>query len=87
MIDSLHYYLPKAISLQTPLSYNLGNKEFAIMTMHRPSNVDDQNGLKKMLELIVELCKRFPLVFPVHPRTRKTWNDFNCLSNLIPLQT
>jgi len=86
MIDSLHYYLPKANSLQTAHSYNLENKEFAMMTMHRPSNVDDQSGLQKMLELIVELCKRFPLVFPVHPRTRKNMERFQLLEqfNSIP---
>lgn len=79
MIDSLQYYLPKAIELQAVNSYGLGNQEFAVMTMHRPSNVDDQNGLKKILDLIVELCKRFPLVFPVHPRTRKNMERFQLL--------
>lgn len=89
MIDSLRYYLPKAKELQTANLYELGTKEFAIMTMHRPSNVDDQNGLKKMLDLIVELCNRYPLVFPVHPRTRKNMerfqllDQFNSVPNLI----
>lgn len=89
MIDSLQYYLPKAKALHTAHSYNLDNKEFAIMTMHRPSNVDEHSGLQKMLDLIVELCKRLPLVFPVHPRTLKNMEhhqlleQFNAIPNLI----
>lgn len=88
MIDSLVSYLPKAEAMQIAKSYGLKNREFAVMTMHRPSNVDEPIGLQTMLELIQELCKRLPLVFPVHPRTRKNlerfqlWDQLNANSNL-----
>ena len=73
--------------MQITKSYGL-KPEFAVMTMHRPSNVDEPIGLQTMLELIQELCKRLPLVFPVHPRTRKNlerfqlWDQLNANSNL-----
>jgi len=89
MIDSLQYYLSQAINLQTVQAYGLKYHEFAIMTMHRPSNVDDQKGLQTMLELIKALCLRLPLVFPVHPRTRKNmerfqlWDQFIAIPKLV----
>jgi UDP-N-acetylglucosamine 2-epimerase (non-hydrolysing) len=43
---------------------------YCVLTMHRPSNVDDPVVLKRLLSTIAELSTRLPIVFPVHPRTR-----------------
>jgi len=50
---------------------------YLVMTLHRPSNVDEQQLLKSIIEKIVELADSFPIIFPVHPRTRKILEDMN----------
>src|SRR5271169_556883 len=66
MIDSLVCLLPAAI--QCPAN---GHKDrFALVTLHRPSNVDDNNVLKKILESLIAVSEQLSVVFPVHPRTR-----------------
>ena len=44
--------------------------EYALITLHRPSNVDDHDRLFRIVDAVVTLATRFPIVFPVHPRTR-----------------
>jgi UDP-N-acetylglucosamine 2-epimerase (non-hydrolysing) len=51
-------------------------KKFVLMTIHRPSNVDSAEGLKKLSELITHITKKYKLVFPVHPRTVKNLQKF-----------
>ncbi|HVR41431.1 MAG TPA: UDP-N-acetylglucosamine 2-epimerase (non-hydrolyzing) [Thermoanaerobaculia bacterium] len=46
-------------------------ERFALLTMHRPSNVDDVTKLERLLVAIAELSERLPIVFPIHPRTRE----------------
>ncbi|MGB5496275.1 MAG: UDP-N-acetylglucosamine 2-epimerase (non-hydrolyzing) [Sedimenticolaceae bacterium] len=43
---------------------------FGVLTLHRPSNVDDPAVLKRLLESLTQIAQRLPLVFPIHPRTR-----------------
>jgi len=63
--------------------------EFALLTMHRPSNVDNVQGLKFLLDLIEELAHTQQVVFPVHPRTKTRcselgmWDQFGTITNLI----
>lgn len=71
MIDTLYYNLPKA----TPYTKTLADSgyhvesAYALVTLHRPSNVDDPGVLKRLVELLLEIHQTTPLVFPVHPRT------------------
>jgi UDP-N-acetylglucosamine 2-epimerase (non-hydrolysing) len=73
MIDSLRAHLPRATPAETTLARarNLGvfKKGFALLTLHRPSNVDDPDTLRRLLETLSEISKQVPIVFPVHPRT------------------
>lgn len=67
MIDTLVRLLPLAKQrfprdLQTP---------YALITLHRPSNVDDLPWLRELLSAIAELSERLTVIFPVHPRTRQ----------------
>jgi UDP-N-acetylglucosamine 2-epimerase (non-hydrolysing) len=57
---------------------NLGLKagDFALMTMHRPSNVDTEAGIKTLLEIIKTITGRLKLLFPVHPRTLNNIRKF-----------
>ncbi len=70
MIDTLVRMLPhaRAPEIDLPPCYIL-------VTLHRPSNVDDLPWLEQMLETLVELSARAPVLFPVHPRTAKALED------------
>jgi UDP-N-acetylglucosamine 2-epimerase (non-hydrolysing) len=71
MIDSLEMVREKIRAENTVDDLRLENKKFAVVTLHRPSNVDAPNKLKELCETLAAVSKRIPLVFPVHPRTRK----------------
>ena len=69
MIDSLMTHLPRA--KESKIKQGLKLNEFAVLTLHRPSNVDDPETLKRILESVEKIADRIPVVFPVHPRTRR----------------
>lgn len=74
MIDTLYKNLEKAIPAKQTLSATLDShvlldNSFAVLTLHRPSNVDDPEVLTDLLNTIIKLSERLPIVFPVHPRT------------------
>jgi UDP-N-acetylglucosamine 2-epimerase (non-hydrolysing) len=71
MIDSLLHSLDKATSMGTLEAMQLRAREYAVCTLHRPSNVDDPRTLSRLLAALVEIGRKLPVVFPVHPRTRK----------------
>lgn len=70
MIDSLISYLPKLPEL-SDLSYNLLPKNYVLVTLHRPSNVDNPERLSELIDFINKISKYKKVIFPVHPRTRK----------------
>lgn len=72
MIDSLVRLLPAAI--QCPK--NGIPDRFALVTLHRPSNVDDSETLKRILESLLTVNEELDVVFPVHPRTRARIEQF-----------
>jgi UDP-N-acetylglucosamine 2-epimerase (non-hydrolysing) len=71
MIDSLEMIREKIQGEETLKNLHLSRRKFAVVTLHRPSNVDSPEMLKKLSETLVEVSSKIPLVFPVHPRTRK----------------
>lgn len=71
MIDSLVRLLPAAMQLPK----NGLPDRYALVTLHRPSNVDDGSALKTILDSLLEVSERLPVVFPVHPRTRQRISD------------
>jgi UDP-N-acetylglucosamine 2-epimerase (non-hydrolysing) len=50
--------------------------DYALLTLHRPSNVDDPEAFLNILDGLNELGRRFPIVFPVHPRTQRRIKEF-----------
>ncbi|HEX9960719.1 MAG TPA: UDP-N-acetylglucosamine 2-epimerase (non-hydrolyzing) [Pyrinomonadaceae bacterium] len=76
MIDSLFYNLKKAETSLIRKDLNLDGKDYAVLTLHRPSNVDEKNVFKGLLEALVEIGKRLPVIFPVHPRTKSRITEF-----------
>lgn len=71
MIDSLIQHLPKA--QQTDALQRLGVKpgEYGLVTLHRPSNVDDPETLHEILRALETIGRELPLIIPLHPRTRQ----------------
>lgn len=75
MIDSLRYNLANAVpSRQTLATAEAGpafmDKHYGLLTLHRPSNVDEPSLLRGLLQALATISQETPLVFPVHPRTR-----------------
>jgi len=56
---------------------SLNEKKYFVLTLHRPSNVDEAKGLKALLEQISKLAKDYPIIFPVHPRTKTILKNLN----------
>ena len=71
MIDSLLYYMEKSESSVIMERLSLEEKGYILVTMHRPSNVDSINTFNGIYRVLEELSKELPVVFPVHPRTKK----------------
>lgn len=64
--------------------FNLKDKSYLIITLHRPANVDEGNKLKRHLNEILNNVQGLPVIFPIHPRTEKIFNDLKIKeSNLI----
>lgn len=71
MIDTLVKMLPKARSSQIMTQLGIQPGEYLLVTLHRPSNVDEPSRLKALISSLVQLSESWPVIFPVHPRTRK----------------
>jgi UDP-N-acetylglucosamine 2-epimerase (non-hydrolysing) len=71
MIDTLVRLLPLAMKCETK-----GPPRYALVTLHRPSNVDDSQVLRRILECLVGVSAELGVVFPVHPRTRQRISEF-----------
>ena len=77
MIDTLLNQLPKLKKPQIFTTANLKNGEYLVLTLHRPGNVDEENNLEELLNEIISNVNNLPVIFPVHPRTRKNLNRLN----------
>lgn len=71
MIDTLMKHMPKFIKPEIWNQLKLKEKDYIVMTLHRPSNVDEQEKLKYLIDEILNSSRSIPIVFPVHPRTAK----------------
>lgn len=76
MIDTLMKHREKAMRLSMAKP-----KEYALVTLHRPSNVDNPDVLGPILESLHEISKSIPVLFPIHPRTAKSIQDFGLSMN------
>ena len=77
MIDSLVHLLPKASTGLTNTKLGTwSGRRYGLVTLHRPSNVDEPARLAEIVSSIVAISREIPLIFPVHPRTRQRFEDF-----------
>jgi len=70
MIDTLLANLQRVRESRVLERLNVRPKQFGVLTLHRPSNVDDGRRFRQILEAITVISRQMPVIFPVHPRTR-----------------
>ena len=75
MIDSVRRHLERAVALDTPGSFGVEAGGYAVVTLHRPSNVDEPGQLAAIMEVLGQVSSLIPVLFPVHPRTRQRIAD------------
>jgi UDP-N-acetylglucosamine 2-epimerase (non-hydrolysing) len=82
MIDTLRHSLSHSVAAETTLAgvenaalFLEGEHGYAVLTLHRPANVDDRDLFMHLLETVRLVSEKIPVVFPVHPRTRKALDD------------
>ena len=82
MIDTLRRFLPKAQASDALARHGVTSGEFGLVTLHRPSNVDDAQTLDGIVSALLEIAAQIELVFPVHPRTRQRLDSFGLTQKL-----
>jgi UDP-N-acetylglucosamine 2-epimerase (non-hydrolysing) len=82
MIDSYEMMRPSIAADGTRASLGFGKRPYAVVTLHRPSNVDEAGPLGLLVDQLLAVSKDVDLVFPVHPRTRKKLQEFGLMAKL-----
>jgi len=82
MIDTLLFNLPKANKHPILKRLNLSPRQYILTTLHRPSNVDDKKIISGIIAVLKNLAQNIPVIFPLHPRTRKQLRLFRLDRNL-----
>jgi UDP-N-acetylglucosamine 2-epimerase (non-hydrolysing) len=77
MIDTLRKNEDRLKQPKLWSELGLNERKYMVMTLHRPSNVDEERQLKALIKQIVMLGKDYPIIFPVHPRTKKLLQDLD----------
>jgi len=95
MIDTLEQHLntSKGLTIKTIMKENILNSQqpipeitdehFGVLTLHRPSNVDDENVLTNLLNFIIDKCNNgLVIIWPIHPRTHKRLGEFDLIDKV-----
>lgn len=82
MIDTLLRYHSRVDALQVSARYGVAPDNYAVLTLHRPSNVDALEGLTSIVDVLDVIQTRLPVLFPAHPRTYERLVQFNLLQRL-----
>jgi UDP-N-acetylglucosamine 2-epimerase (non-hydrolysing) len=61
---------------------NLADRDYAVVTLHRPSNVDERDTLARIIHALTKISEQLPVIFPVHPRTRRNLLEFGLAENI-----
>ncbi len=86
MIDSLVRVRPLAERLEYWREIGLERGRYVLVTLHRPVNVDDPDRLRRIIDVLNDLHREFPVVFPVHPRTRKNMERWGIEAEFMALK-
>lgn len=76
MIDSLLNNINKSKSSQIHQELGISGERYAVLTLHRPSNVDDKSAFIRIIDALEEIGERITIVFPLHPRTKNRAEEF-----------
>jgi UDP-N-acetylglucosamine 2-epimerase (non-hydrolysing) len=82
MIDSLEMLRHRVEQQSVYQEFGLTPGEYGLITLHRPANVDQPDMLAEICHILSRIAEKIPLVFPVHPRTKKRLESFDLLSLL-----
>ena len=82
MIDSLEMMRPTIEQNRRAEALGLGVGRYGVVTLHRPSNVDSAEKLTSIVDALISVGSRMPVVFPVHPRTQERLRSFGLLDRL-----
>jgi UDP-N-acetylglucosamine 2-epimerase (non-hydrolysing) len=82
MIDTLRQHLAKATLARIRDRVRVDDKQYAVLTLHRPSNVDRRDTFSEIIGAVREVARHMPVVFPVHPRTRSRLQEFGLSADL-----
>ena len=82
MIDTLLRHRARADASRALLDLGLEPRRYAVLTLHRPANVDDPGVLGRLLDALAEIHRDLAIVFPVHPRTRQKLASFGLAGRL-----
>jgi len=76
MIDTLNLHRERAKNMGTPQQFGLDPGQYALLTLHRPSNVDDREIFSGIFGALESIQRDVPILFPAHPRTKKRIAEF-----------
>jgi UDP-N-acetylglucosamine 2-epimerase (non-hydrolysing) len=82
MIDTLVAMLPRARAIDVARRWSVEDDGYAVVTLHRPSNVDEREPLGEIFDALEMAAGAMPVVFPIHPRTRQKAEEFGLLGKL-----
>jgi UDP-N-acetylglucosamine 2-epimerase (non-hydrolysing) len=82
MIDSYELLRSRIEAQSAREKFGLNAQSYAVTTLHRPANVDSREMLGVLVEQLAKVAQRLPIVFPIHPRTRKNLDSFGLLKTL-----
>src|SRR3546814_16971002 len=82
MIDAFQLQRPQLEALHITRRFDVEPGHYGIVTLHRPSNVDDRTSLTRIVDVLASVSRRLPLVFAVHPRTRARLREFGLATSL-----
>jgi UDP-N-acetylglucosamine 2-epimerase (non-hydrolysing) len=82
MIDTMRRHLPLARLERVRDRIPVGDGAYAVLTLHRPSNVDRPDTFRDILKAVRAIASKMPVVFPVHPRTRSRLEEFQLQAEL-----
>ncbi len=82
MIDSLFFFKEKAERSHILNDLELDNSKYALLTMHRPSNVDAPEIFRNIIKALNVIQTKIPIIFPIHPRTKKMIHQFKMESEI-----
>ena len=82
MIDSLFGQLKRAETSNVRQDLRVADRDYAVLTLHRPSNVDDPATFSRILDALERIGERLPIIFPAHPRTSTRLEEFGLMARI-----